>query len=194
MGERHTCPAGSVTARALTTGRPSRHTTPTYPADVLGTHPARSTLVVPLSARGATLGVARFGRHRNPVPFDDEDLFLAQEIAARAAVAIDKGADQGSGRADVGGEGVGIVAVEGLVQVPADAYGAAATVQRILNEVGGSVFPAPGCPATTTTTGRGCQMAPCVPAGRIARSSTSKLSCSGSTAHSLPDLANESSW
>lgn len=89
LGAVHTCADGSVTARALATGRPSRHTTPTDPADGFGTHPARSTLVVPLSARGATLGVARFCRHRDPVPFDDEDLFLAQEIAARAAVAID---------------------------------------------------------------------------------------------------------
>ncbi|MEU3889883.1 SpoIIE family protein phosphatase [Streptomyces sp. NPDC029041] len=90
LGAVHTCAAGSVTARALATGRPSRHsTTPTDPADGVGTHPARSTLVVPLSARGATLGVARFCRHHDPVPFDDEDLFLAQEIAARAAVAID---------------------------------------------------------------------------------------------------------
>ncbi|MFF5978729.1 SpoIIE family protein phosphatase [Streptomyces olindensis] len=89
LGAVHTCADGSVTARALATGRPSRHTTPTDPADGFGTPPARSTLVVPLSARGATLGVARFCRHRDPVPFDDEDLFLAQEIAARAAVAID---------------------------------------------------------------------------------------------------------
>ncbi|MGW0842866.1 SpoIIE family protein phosphatase [Streptomyces sp. NPDC002787] len=48
-----------------------------------------STLVVPLRARGATLGVAQFCRHRNPDAFDDEDLLLAQEIAARAAVAVD---------------------------------------------------------------------------------------------------------
>ncbi|MER7480260.1 SpoIIE family protein phosphatase [Streptomyces sp. NPDC126510] len=90
LGAVHTCADGSATARALATGRPSRHTTtPTDPADGLGTHPARSTLVVPLSARGATLGVARFCRHHDPVPLDDEDLFLAQEIAARAAVAID---------------------------------------------------------------------------------------------------------
>ncbi|MEU6912485.1 SpoIIE family protein phosphatase [Streptomyces olindensis] len=90
LGAVHTCADGSVTARALATGRPSRHTTtPTDPADGFGTPPARSTLVVPLTARGATLGVARFCRHRDPVPFDDEDLFLAQEIAARAAVAID---------------------------------------------------------------------------------------------------------
>ncbi|MEU1554894.1 SpoIIE family protein phosphatase [Streptomyces scabiei] len=90
LGAVHTCPDGSVTARALTTGRPSRHTaTPPDPADAVGAHPARSTLVVPLSARDATLGVARFCRHGNPVPFDGEDLLLAQEIAARAAVAID---------------------------------------------------------------------------------------------------------
>ncbi len=90
LGAVHTCADGSVTACALATGRPSRHTTtPTDPADGFGTPPARSTLVVPLSARGATLGVARFCRHRDPVPFDDEDLFLAQEIAARAALAID---------------------------------------------------------------------------------------------------------
>ncbi|MFE1837347.1 ATP-binding SpoIIE family protein phosphatase [Streptomyces sviceus] len=89
-GAVHACPDGSVTAQALATGKPSRHTAaPTDPADVVGPHPACSTLVVPLSARGATLGVARFCRHRNPVPFDDEDLFLAQEVAARAAVAID---------------------------------------------------------------------------------------------------------
>ncbi|KND40296.1 SpoIIE family protein phosphatase [Streptomyces stelliscabiei] len=48
-----------------------------------------STLVVPLRARGATLGVAQFCRDRNPDAFDDEDLLLAQEIAARAAVAVD---------------------------------------------------------------------------------------------------------
>ncbi|MEV3971421.1 SpoIIE family protein phosphatase [Streptomyces sp. NPDC050698] len=90
QGAVHACPDGSVMARALATGRPSRHTaTPTDTVDAFGIHSARSTLVVPLSARGATLGVARFCRHRNPLPFDDEDLVLAQEIAARAAVAID---------------------------------------------------------------------------------------------------------
>lgn len=52
-------------------------------------HPVHSTLVVPLRARGATLGVAQFCRDHNPAAFDDEDLLLAQEIAARAAVAVD---------------------------------------------------------------------------------------------------------
>ncbi|KND23253.1 MULTISPECIES: ATP-binding SpoIIE family protein phosphatase [Streptomyces] len=90
LGERHTCPGGSPSARALATGQPSRHTAaPTDPADAFVSHPTRSMLVVPLSARGATLGVARFSRHSNPDLFDDEDLILAQEIAARAAVAID---------------------------------------------------------------------------------------------------------
>ncbi|WP_328224271.1 SpoIIE family protein phosphatase [Streptomyces sp. NBC_00310] len=51
--------------------------------------PVHSTLVVPLRARGATLGVAQFCRDRTPDAFDDEDLLLAQEIAARAAVAVD---------------------------------------------------------------------------------------------------------
>ncbi|MGW1627046.1 GAF domain-containing protein, partial [Streptomyces sp. NPDC002172] len=76
--ELHSCPDGSPAARALATGRPARHTE----AD-------RATLVVPLTARGSTLGVARFSRHRHPARFDDEDLLLAQEIAARAAVAVD---------------------------------------------------------------------------------------------------------
>ncbi len=57
--------------------------------EVNGARPVHSTLVVPLRARGATLGVAQFCRDRNPDAFDDEDLLLAQEIAARAAVAVD---------------------------------------------------------------------------------------------------------
>ncbi len=78
----HTFPAGSPPARALATGQPCRH----RPADA---NPVHSALVVPLRARGATLGVAQFSRHRDPDAFDDEDLLLAQEIAARAAVAVD---------------------------------------------------------------------------------------------------------
>ncbi|MGN9755806.1 ATP-binding SpoIIE family protein phosphatase [Streptomyces sp. SD31] len=75
----HTCPAGSPPERALTLGQPSLHRTDA----------ARSSLVVPLRARGATLGVAQFFRHRGRDPFDDEDLLLAQETVARAAVAVD---------------------------------------------------------------------------------------------------------
>lgn len=46
-------------------------------------------MIVPLLARGTTLGVALFLRHQRPFPFDDDDLLLAEEICARAAVCID---------------------------------------------------------------------------------------------------------
>ncbi|MFE0382549.1 SpoIIE family protein phosphatase [Streptomyces bungoensis] len=87
----HVSPRGSPSARALDTGQPSRLTGPPAPRDADGAddHRAHSTLVVPLRARDSTLGVAQFVRHRNPDPFDDEDLLVAQEIAARAAVAVD---------------------------------------------------------------------------------------------------------
>ncbi|MFD7232818.1 SpoIIE family protein phosphatase [Streptomyces sp. NPDC059881] len=48
-----------------------------------------SIMVVPIRARGATLGCALFARHRRPDPFSDDDLLLAQELTARAAVSID---------------------------------------------------------------------------------------------------------
>ncbi|MEU1191796.1 SpoIIE family protein phosphatase [Streptomyces sp. NPDC005859] len=82
----HTCVDGSPTARALATGQPAKHHGDAAAADAPRMH---STLVVPLRARGATLGVAQFSRHHDPNPYDDEDLLLAQEIAARAAVAVD---------------------------------------------------------------------------------------------------------
>ncbi|MEU5047695.1 ATP-binding SpoIIE family protein phosphatase, partial [Streptomyces griseorubiginosus] len=40
-------------------------------------------------ARGTTLGLEEFFRHRTPAPFHDDELLLAQEIASRAAVYID---------------------------------------------------------------------------------------------------------
>ncbi|MER6034085.1 SpoIIE family protein phosphatase [Streptomyces sp. NPDC001835] len=91
----HVSPDGSPQARALINGEPSRLAGPAgTPRDVdggggAGEHRVQSTLVVPLRARDCILGVAEFGRCRNPRLFDDEDLLLAQEIAARAAVAID---------------------------------------------------------------------------------------------------------
>ncbi|MFB7927881.1 SpoIIE family protein phosphatase [Streptomyces sp. NPDC056039] len=48
-----------------------------------------SVLAVPMRARGITLGVATFTRHRNPEPFTEDDLLLGQEITARAALSID---------------------------------------------------------------------------------------------------------
>ncbi|MFJ4539905.1 SpoIIE family protein phosphatase [Streptomyces tibetensis] len=52
----------------------------------LGIH---SHLVVPLRARGVTMGVATLMRWRDPDPFAAEDLLLVEELAARAAVCID---------------------------------------------------------------------------------------------------------
>ncbi|KQX13368.1 histidine kinase [Streptomyces sp. Root431] len=48
-----------------------------------------SLLTVPLLARGVVLGMANFWRADTPEPFGEEDLSFAEELAARAAVAID---------------------------------------------------------------------------------------------------------
>ncbi|MER7518405.1 SpoIIE family protein phosphatase [Streptomyces sp. NPDC126499] len=49
-----------------------------------------SLLTVPLLARGVVLGMANFWRGRDtPEPFGEEDLSFAEELAARAALAID---------------------------------------------------------------------------------------------------------
>ncbi|WP_411152464.1 SpoIIE family protein phosphatase [Streptomyces sp. A30] len=86
----------SATAECLDTGRavlraaydPSVLADPQWekgaPADAV-----HSLMAVPLRARNTTLGVATFVRHRTPWPFDQDDLLLAQEITARAAVYID---------------------------------------------------------------------------------------------------------
>jgi anti-sigma regulatory factor (Ser/Thr protein kinase) len=46
-------------------------------------------MLVPIRARGTTLGVAVFIRHQSPQPFSGDDLLLAEEIVARAAVCLD---------------------------------------------------------------------------------------------------------
>jgi PAS domain S-box-containing protein len=48
-----------------------------------------SYLAVPLIAHGEVLGALDLKRTRNPVPFDEDDVVLAGELATRAAVAID---------------------------------------------------------------------------------------------------------
>ncbi|MFE4518324.1 SpoIIE family protein phosphatase [Kitasatospora sp. NPDC056783] len=50
-----------------------------------------SYLMVPLVARGQVLGGAEFVRSRNPAPFGPADRSLAEELAARTALAIDNG-------------------------------------------------------------------------------------------------------
>ncbi|MEV8531529.1 SpoIIE family protein phosphatase [Streptomyces sp. NPDC051211] len=48
-----------------------------------------SLIAAPLLARGVVLGVVNFWRSQKPEPFDDEDLSLAEELVARAAVSMD---------------------------------------------------------------------------------------------------------
>ncbi|MFG2196821.1 SpoIIE family protein phosphatase [Streptomyces sp. NPDC048639] len=48
-----------------------------------------SLITAPLPARGMVLGVVTFWRSEKPEPFEQDDLFLAAELAARAAVSLD---------------------------------------------------------------------------------------------------------
>jgi len=46
-------------------------------------------MVVPLTARGVTLGVAALSRAEHPEPYDEADVRLVSDLASRAAVHID---------------------------------------------------------------------------------------------------------
>ncbi|MGV9995258.1 SpoIIE family protein phosphatase [Streptomyces sp. NPDC003374] len=52
----------------------------------LGVH---AHLVMPLRARGITMGVVTLLRWKNPDAFDEDDLLLVEELVARAAVCVD---------------------------------------------------------------------------------------------------------
>ncbi|MEU2061188.1 SpoIIE family protein phosphatase [Streptomyces sp. NPDC013455] len=58
-------------------------------AVLLGRAGLHSYLAVPLIARGEVLGALDLKRTRNPAPFGEDDVLLARELAARAAVQID---------------------------------------------------------------------------------------------------------
>ncbi|MBP2047515.1 PAS domain S-box-containing protein [Streptomyces griseochromogenes] len=58
-------------------------------AVLLGRAGLHSYLAVPLIARGEVLGALDLKRTRNQAPFDEDDVLLARELAARAAVQID---------------------------------------------------------------------------------------------------------
>ncbi|MFE0332293.1 SpoIIE family protein phosphatase [Streptomyces sp. NPDC058960] len=58
-------------------------------AALLAAAGVHSYLAVPLVARGELLGAIALKRTHNPAPFDDDDVFLACEVASRAAVCID---------------------------------------------------------------------------------------------------------
>ncbi|MDX2553593.1 SpoIIE family protein phosphatase [Streptomyces stelliscabiei] len=72
-------PLSAEWARAVPGGR-------TVHADALGLH---SVMIVPVRARGITLGITTFFRRDRQDPFDAVDLGLAEELVGRAAVCVD---------------------------------------------------------------------------------------------------------
>ncbi|WP_164413983.1 SpoIIE family protein phosphatase [Streptomyces salinarius] len=58
-------------------------------AELLGRAGVHSYLAVPLIARGEVLGALDLKRTANPLPFGEDDLLLARELATRAALQID---------------------------------------------------------------------------------------------------------
>jgi PAS domain S-box-containing protein len=93
-------PPDSTPVQVLATGRGIRQSVQTPPmrrwasstadrARTVNTFGIHSVMMVPLSARGTTMGVAHFLRHRTPDGFSADDLLLAEEITARAAVCVD---------------------------------------------------------------------------------------------------------
>ncbi|WP_037672622.1 SpoIIE family protein phosphatase [Streptomyces griseus] len=101
VGGAVTYAAGSPPVRCLVTGRSWREErldprAGEWAADVPGGREAtfwdlglHSVLVVPIRARGVTLGVATFFRRHRREPFDEDDLSLAEDLVARAAVWVD---------------------------------------------------------------------------------------------------------
>ncbi|MGW1991445.1 SpoIIE family protein phosphatase [Embleya sp. NPDC001921] len=90
----------SPPAVCLATGRSTLHRTMDEPiASWVAADPARgakitkygfhSWMIVPVRARGLTLGVVLFGRTTCEEPFEEADLALAEELVARAAVCLD---------------------------------------------------------------------------------------------------------
>lgn len=99
-GDTTVYPVGTPPLRTLTGGRGTRHTagepgmqewikSSEARARTVGKYMIHSVMLVPLRARGVTLGMVHFLRHRTAEPFGEDDLLLAEEIVARAAVSVD---------------------------------------------------------------------------------------------------------
>ncbi len=101
VGEDVVYPPGSPPIRCLVTGRswleerldplaPEWGTdSPEGPVATFRERGLHSVLVVPVRARGVTLGVTTFFRRRHQEPFDADDLHLAEDLVSRAAVCVD---------------------------------------------------------------------------------------------------------
>ncbi|GAA2267587.1 SpoIIE family protein phosphatase/ATP-binding protein [Kitasatospora cystarginea] len=95
----HRYPPATPMAVGFVTGRPvlvpdlraslDTHTPGGDRTQVMLGYGLRSLITVPLRARGVLMGIANFWRAEGSVPFDEDDLSLAEELAARAAVSID---------------------------------------------------------------------------------------------------------
>lgn len=92
--------ADRLATQCVRTGRPIliSHTDTTDLARIARDGPAaallasagvHSYLLAPLTARGQILGCLGLIRARDPLPFDEDDLAIATELASRAAVCID---------------------------------------------------------------------------------------------------------
>ncbi|MFF5188617.1 SpoIIE family protein phosphatase [Streptomyces sp. NPDC000345] len=93
-------PAGSPPVRCLLTGQPWRaerldasaeewlRDMEARPEAASPSDPA-GVLIVPVRARGTTLGVTTFLRRRRREPFDADDVALAEDLVSRAAVCVD---------------------------------------------------------------------------------------------------------
>ncbi|WP_345585565.1 SpoIIE family protein phosphatase [Streptomyces prasinosporus] len=99
VGEPTGYPAGTPQARCLETGQPvtdsvltaalaGPRTDRVHPVDLLG-EGVHSYLGAPLSARGSVLGLVGFYRRGRARPYEQDDLTLAGELAARAAISLD---------------------------------------------------------------------------------------------------------
>ncbi|MCL8014908.1 SpoIIE family protein phosphatase [Streptomyces sp. AS02] len=90
LGEIITHPPSTPPARSLATGQSLLSTAEdTAFNEWMAAHDIRSAIVVPLRARGVTLGVAVFARHGRTNPFDESDLLLAEELTGRTATSVD---------------------------------------------------------------------------------------------------------
>ncbi|MFP1629650.1 SpoIIE family protein phosphatase [Streptomyces sp. 5K101] len=100
LGRAHTYPVDSPPGFALTAGQVTRHRIDAETlrwwaagsperARSIQSHGMHSMMLAPLRARGVTLGLAILARHRNPDPFDQDDVNLVEELVARAALCVD---------------------------------------------------------------------------------------------------------
>jgi PAS domain S-box-containing protein len=101
IGEVATYLAGSPLIRCLTTGRSWREERLDPPAQEWATNSPggreatflelgmHSVMIVPIRARGVTMGVTTFFRRHRQEPFDEDDLSLAEDLVSRAAVCVD---------------------------------------------------------------------------------------------------------